>query len=63
VVHSDAAMLPLLCKIEADERKRWQLYEQLKLEARKIVKARHRAVVDVQYLIELWKLCIRKGCV
>jgi hypothetical protein len=58
VVHSDAVMLPLLMKIEHDEKKRWQLYETLKLEARAIVKERHRASVDVQYLIELWKLCI-----
>jgi len=58
IVHSDAVMLPLLQKIEKDEKKCWQLYEQLKLEARKIVKDRHRATVDVQYLIELYRLCI-----
>jgi hypothetical protein len=59
IVHSDTVMLPLLMKIERDEKKRWQLYETLKLEARGIVKERHRASVDVQYLIELWKLCMR----
>jgi len=58
IVHSDAVMLPLLQKIESDNRKCWQLYEQLKLEARRIVKDRHRARVDVQYLIELYKLCV-----
>jgi hypothetical protein len=59
IVHSDVVMLPLLIKIEHDEKKRWQLYETLKLEARGIVKERHRALVDVQYLIELWKLCLK----
>jgi len=58
IVHSDAVMLPLLQKIETDEKKCWQLYESLKLEARKMVDGRHRAKVDVQYLIELYKLCI-----
>jgi len=50
--------LPLLQKIESDEKKVWQLYENLKLEARKMVDGRHRATVDVQYLIELYRLCI-----
>jgi len=58
VVHSDAVMLPLLTKIEFDEKKRWQLYENLKLEARRMVGTRHRAEPDVRYLIELWRLCI-----
>ena len=59
IVHSDAVMLPLLQKIETDEKKVWQLYEQLKLEARKIVGgSRHRTRVDVQYLIELYRLCV-----
>jgi len=57
IIHSDAVMLPLLQKIESEEKKVWQLYEQLKLEARKMVDGRHRAKVDVQYLIELYKLC------
>jgi len=59
IVHSDAVMLPLLQKTESDEKKVWQLYEKLKLEARKIVNGRHRAKVDVQYLIELYQLCVR----
>ena len=58
IVHSDAVMLPLLQKIESDEKKCWQLYEHLKLEARRAVGGRHRAKVDVQYLIELYKLCV-----
>jgi len=58
IIHSDAVMLPLLQKIESDEKKVWQLYEQLKIEARKMVDGRHRATVDVQYLIELYRLCI-----
>jgi len=63
IIHSDAVMLPLLQKIETDEKKCWQLYEQLKLEARRMVKGRHRATVDVQYLIELYKLCVsNKTC-
>jgi len=57
IVHSDTVMLPLLQKIESDDKKCWQLYERLKLESRKIVNGRHRAKVDVQYLIELYKLC------
>jgi hypothetical protein len=61
IVHSDAVMLTLLMAIEYDEKKRWQLYETLKLEARKKVKERHRAKVDVQYLIELWRLCMNKS--
>jgi hypothetical protein len=35
----------------------------LKLKARKIAGGRHRATVDVQYLIELWKLCMGKSSV
>jgi len=58
IIHSDTVMLPLLQKIESDNRKCWQLYEQLKLEARKMVDGRHRATVDVQYLIELYRLCV-----
>lgn len=58
IVHSDQVMIPLLMKIEFDDRNRWQLYERLKLEARKMVGSRHRAKPDVQYLIELWKLCL-----
>jgi len=57
VTHSDTVMLPLLEQVEVDEGKQLKLYETLKLKARKIVKAQHRAKVDVQYLIELWKLC------
>jgi hypothetical protein len=57
VIHTDTIMIPLLTKIEADDHKRWQLYERLKLKARKIVGGRHRATVDVRYLIELWELC------
>ena len=58
VIHSDAVMLPILARIELDEKKRWQLYEKLKLEARRMVGTRHRAEPDVHYLIELWRLCI-----
>jgi len=57
VTHSDTVMLPLLEQVETDEDKRLKLYEVLKIKAKKIVKAQHRAKVDVQYLIELWKLC------
>jgi hypothetical protein len=59
IIHSDVVMLPLLMAIEHDDKKRWQKYEMLKLEARKTVKGRHRAGIDVQYLIELWKLCLK----
>jgi len=61
VVHSDTVMLPLLKNCEPDDKKRWQLYENLKLEARKMIGSRHRARPDVQYLIELWKLCCSKS--
>jgi len=57
MIHSDTVMLPLLEQVEPDEDKRLKLYEALKIKARKVVKGQHRAKVDVQYLIELWKLC------
>ncbi len=47
IKHSNAVMLPLLMKVEPDHKKRWQLYEELKVEARNIVKEQHRATVDV----------------
>ena len=58
IVHTDVVMLPLLQKIEFDDKKHWQLYENLKSEARRMIDGRHRTVVDVQYLIELWELCM-----
>ena len=57
VAHSDSLMMPLLTPIEGDSDKRWRLYEQLKLDARKKVGGWHRATIDVQYLIELFRLC------
>jgi len=58
IVHSDVVMLPLLMKIESDNRKCWHLYDELKVQARNIVnEQQHRAAVDVQYLIELWRIC------
>lgn len=56
IVHSDYAMFSLLEKSAYSDRKNTML-GQLKIEARKIVSERHRAAVDVQYLIELYKLC------
>ena len=61
ITHTDVIMLPLLTTIQPDDKQRWQLYEQLKLEARSKVNGRHRAKVDVEYLIELWKLCLNVG--
>lgn len=58
IVHSDQVMLPLLMKAEFDERTRWQLFENIKYDTRKIVGARHRATPDVQFLIEVWKMCL-----
>jgi hypothetical protein len=58
IVHSDTLLLPLLATIEIDAKKRWQLYEKLKLQARQLVGRAHRAEPDVRYLIELWKLCL-----
>jgi hypothetical protein len=58
IVHSDTLLLPLLATIEADAKKRWQLCEKLKLQARRLVGRAHRAEPDVHYLIELWKLCL-----
>ena len=58
VLHSDLVMLPHLQKIESDTRKCWRIYEGLKTEARKSVGGRHRAEVDVEYLIELYRLCV-----
>lgn len=57
IVHSDTLMLPLLMPAEIDQYKRWQIFEQLKMVARKKVGGRHRAMMDVQYLIELFQLC------
>lgn len=54
---SDSIMMNLLRKSEADVNKRLDLFEALKIEARKIVNGHHRADVDVSYLIELYKLC------
>ncbi|MCF7971152.1 MAG: hypothetical protein K9L22_08330 [Methylococcaceae bacterium] len=61
IKHSDEVMFPLLTAVEPDEKKCWQLYEQLKLKAREQVNGRHRAKVDVEYLLELWRLCIDYG--
>jgi hypothetical protein len=60
VAHSDSLMLPLLTQTEDGKDKRWRLYEQLKLDARKKVGGWHRATIDVQYLIELFRLCINR---
>lgn len=57
VIHSDVIMLPLLIAQETDPQRRWQLYEQLKHDARQQTPGRHRAANDVQYLIELFSLC------
>lgn len=59
IMHSDLVMLSLLRKLESNDRKLLQLYERLKMEARRMAGgARHRAEPDVLYLIELWKLCL-----
>jgi len=58
VLHSDLVMLPHLLKIERDTRKCRRIYEDLKTEARKSVGGRHRAEVDVEYLLELYRLCV-----
>jgi hypothetical protein len=60
VIHSDSIMLPLLSS-ESDSGKSWRLYEKLKQDARHKVGSRHRAGSDVQYLLELWQLCIRQA--
>ena len=57
VIHSDTVTAELLTRFEPDNAKRLNLFESLKLKARKRVDGRHRAAVDVQYLIELYKLC------
>jgi len=58
VEHSDTLMLTLLQKVEPDARKCWQLFDALRMKARESVDGRHRAGVDVRYLIELWRLCL-----
>ena len=58
IVHSDTVLLPLLATREGDAKKRWQLFQNLQLQARRLVGNVHRAKPDVQYLIELWKLCL-----
>ena len=57
VMHSDRIMLAQLEKAEKNVNRRFELFKELKQEARRIVDGRHRAAVDVQYLIELYKLC------
>jgi len=57
VMHSDRIMLALLSKSETNVNRRFDLFKELKEEARQVVDGRHRATVDVQYLIELYKLC------
>jgi len=57
VMHSDPIMMALLRNTEKSAERRFDLFKELKQEARRIVIGRHRATVDVQYLIELYKLC------
>jgi len=61
IVHSDSIMMDELKKTEKSTIKRFNLFEELKREAREIVIDRHRATVDVQYLIELYRLCQNLG--
>jgi len=58
ILHSDSLMLSLLANVEKNVAKRLALFEELKQESRQIVVQRHRAAVDVFYLIELYKLCL-----
>jgi len=57
IVHSDYAMLEVLNKSAYSDRKN-TILGQLKKQARETVSERHRATPDVQYLIELYKLCV-----
>ncbi len=57
VSHSDVIILPLLTSVESNSKRCWQLYDQLKQEARQKVPRQHRAADDVQYLLELFQLC------
>lgn len=58
IVHSDTLLLPLIAKLEPDSSKCRELYDKLKIIARnRIGGKRHRAMVDVRYLIELYKIC------
>jgi len=56
VFHSDDVMLPLLHEIDVVHRQAY--FENLKVQARKKVDGQHRAKVDVEYLLELYKLCL-----
>jgi hypothetical protein len=58
ILSSDSIMLPLLEQIEPDTRQRQQLFEQLKTKARQTIGGRHRAALDVHYLIQLYKICL-----
>jgi hypothetical protein len=60
ILHSDRLMLPMLETV-GHAGSKLELYEQLKLAARKKVGGRHRAKIDVQYLIELYRLCVKSG--
>jgi len=57
VMHSGPVMMALLRNTEKSAERRFDLFKELRQEARRIVIGRHRATVDVQYLIELYKLC------
>jgi len=57
VMHSDPVMMALLKNAEKSAERRFDLFKEIKQEARRIVIRRHRATVDVQYLIELYNLC------
>ncbi|WKJ88599.1 hypothetical protein QZJ86_11235 [Methylomonas montana] len=55
VRHSDDVILPLLTNVDIS--KRQEYFDNLKNIARQKARGRHRARVDVEYLIELYKLC------
>ncbi len=59
ILPTDSILLPLLAETEPDTKKCHSLFESLKQEVRQKIGKRHRAAADVQYLIELYRVCVR----
>lgn len=59
ILPTDSILLPLLAETEPEIKKRHSLYESLKQEVRQKIGKRHRAALDVQYLIELYRVCAK----
>jgi hypothetical protein len=59
ILPTDSILLPLLAETEPEIKKRLSLFDSLKQEVRQKIGKRHRAALDVQYLIELYRVCAK----